>query len=126
VYGVTVGTGNPAGTSEAWQEIQAAAEGQGTTVNSGFLHGYFGTEMFVLALGELEASGQDVTTENLTNLMNSGWTYPGFGDVFNGTNWPTDHYSGTSCSGISRFDTEATLFVEVLPLSCGGREIVDQ
>ena len=123
VYAVTVGTGNPAGTSASWQEIQAAAASQNVPVNSGFLHGYFGTEMFTLALAELEESGEDITTENLVNLMNSGWSYEGFGDVFNGTNWPTDHYSGTSCSGISRFDAAAKELVEVLPLSCGGREI---
>lgn len=125
VYAVTVGTGNPAGTSAEWQQVQTAAESQGTTVNSGFLHGYFGTEMFAMALAELEQSGEEVTTENFANLINSGWSYPGFGDVFNGTNWPTDHYSGTSCSGISRFDAESGELVEVLPLSCGGRDIVD-
>jgi hypothetical protein len=57
--------------------------------------------------------------------MNSGWSYEGFCDVFNGTNWPTDHYTGTSCSGVSKFDSGAKKLVEVLPLSCGGREIAD-
>jgi hypothetical protein len=125
VYALTVGTGNPAGTSAEWDEVRAAAEQQGVSVNSGFLHGYFGTEMFVQAFGALEQSGETITTENLVNLMNSGWSYPGFGDVFNGTNWPMDHYAGTSCSGVSRFDAEAKELVEVLPLSCGGREVVD-
>jgi ABC-type branched-subunit amino acid transport system substrate-binding protein len=126
VYAMTVGHGNPAGTSAEWQEVQAAAESQGVPVNSGFLHGYFGTELFALALADLEASGEDITTENLVNMMNGGWSYEGFGDVFNGTNWPTDHYTGTSCSGVSKFDADAKKLVEVLPLSCGGREIADK
>jgi hypothetical protein len=125
VYAMTVGHGNPAGTSAEWKEIQAAAESQGVQVNSGFLHGYFGTELFALALADLEATGDDITTENLVNMMNGGWSYEGFGDVFNGTNWPTDHYTGTSCSGVSKFDADAKKLVEVLPLSCGGREIAD-
>jgi hypothetical protein len=125
VYAMTVGHGNPGGTTPQWQEIQAAAKSQNVQVNSGFLHGYFGTDMFVRALVDLEKSGKDLTVENLVNMMNSGWNAPGLPGVFNGTSWPTDHYTGTSCSGVSKFNASTKKMVEVLPLSCGGRDIAN-
>jgi hypothetical protein len=122
-YAAVPGYGNTTSGDPGWQKLQAAADKASVPLNTGFIHGYFATDLFVKGAQQLEKSGKDFTTENFANVVNSGWSYPGVPNVFNGTDWPLDHYMGTSCSSVSKFNGSAQTFDQILGLSCGGRSI---
>ena len=115
------GLGSPSFPSAAWNTIKsaAAAVGASSEVSSlGFDHGYASADMFVDALKAFEATGKALTTENFTNFINAGWTYPGYSNAFAPVEWPASHFVGNGCSSIVQVDNSTKQIKGIYTLRC--------
>ena len=81
--------------------------------------GYWSADFFVKAL---EATGKDLTVENLLATINDGFTYEADGVVGKST-WPKNHDVSVPCAALTEVvDSE---FVPRVPLLCGENITVD-
>jgi Periplasmic binding protein len=119
-YGVGE-TGSPAFGGAAWNQITAAAKAVGVTAPGGlgFIHAYASTDLMITAIKDFEATGKPLTTENLTNFINAGWTYPGIGNVIAPVQFPLAHYINNPCTDLVKIDATSKQILPVSDLSCG-------
>jgi len=93
---------------EAVHAIDADAE-----LNLGIAAGYWTADFFIAGL---EATGEDLTVENLLKTLNDGFTYE-VPDVVGPSTWPENHELSVPCSAITEVrDGE---FIPLVPLTCG-------
>lgn len=81
--------------------------------------GYWSADMFIKGL---EATGKDLTVENLLATMNDGFTFEVPGVVGKST-WPANHDISVPCSALTEVKDKA--FVPVVPLLCGQNITID-
>jgi hypothetical protein len=124
-YGVDPGIGSPAFGGPDWATVQADAKAIGYTggLTVAFLHSYIDADIWVQVLKGFQATGKPLTTENLTNFVNAGWTYTGFGNVASPISFPAGHYVGTSCASTVKLNATSKTAQPVADLSCAPAQI---
>jgi hypothetical protein len=126
VYAVNPGIGSPVFGGSAWTTVENDAKAINYTggLTTAFLHAYIDADIWVQMLKAFQATGKPLTTENLTNFVNAGWTYAGFGDVASPISFPAGHYVGTSCASTVKLDSATKSVLPVADLSCAPARIV--
>jgi branched-chain amino acid transport system substrate-binding protein len=72
-----------------------------TTITSGTAYGYGSADQFIEAVKSTLKKKGKLTAENLTNTLNEGWQYKGFGEAIGPANFPSGHIvAAPSGSGI--------------------------
>jgi hypothetical protein len=114
--------GNPVFPSASWTLVEKDAASVGVPTNTlgglGWINGYGSADMLVDALKAFQATGKPLTTENLTNFINAGWTYPGLGNVLPPAAYPSGHYIPTPCGSLIQIDATAQKIVPISDLHC--------
>lgn len=93
---------------EAVREIEPDAQ-----LDLAIAAGYWTTDFFIAGL---EATGEDLTVENLLRTLNDGFTYE-VPEVVGPSSWPDNHELSVPCSAIT--ETRDGAFVPLVPLTCG-------
>jgi len=117
------GFGYPSFGGKYWATVNAAAKaaGQSVPATEGFVRGWVNADIAVDGLKAYGASkGGKLTSEKLVNLMNNGWTYPGYGDVVAKQTYPYGKYGAQPCATLARESAKAKSTVPFKDLTCGG------
>ncbi len=69
----------------------------------GSVSSYIGADLFIAALEKVKGP---LTTEALAKALNSGLSYPGYGNVACGTIWPGAHVVSSTCGALVQFDAK--------------------
>jgi hypothetical protein len=115
------GWGFPGFKGPGWATLAKEAKAMGETgpVSLGFLHGWFSADLAVDGLASFAKTGKTLTAENLVNMMNQGWTYPGFSDVSAPQTFPYGKYSAQPCAAMAREDAATKTEKPYQDLICG-------
>jgi hypothetical protein len=100
----SIQNGYPVFGGKYWATLnkEAKAEKQSTPVQQGFIHGWFEADLAVQGMEAFAKTGKTLTSENLVNLMNNGWTYAGYGDVSAPQTFPYGKYNSSPCTALAR------------------------
>jgi hypothetical protein len=98
----SIENGYPSFGGKYWAVLAKEAKSAHQTLNQGFIHGWFEADLAVQGMEAFAKSGKPLTAENLTNLMNNGWTYGGFGDVSAPQTFPYGKYNSSPCTALAR------------------------
>ena len=116
------GFGYPSFGGKYWNTINKASKSSGgpATATAGFYRGWVNADIAVQGLKAFAAKGGKLTAEGLVNLMNNGWTYPGFGDVVAKQTYPYGKYNAQPCATLARESAKSKKTVPLKDLTCGG------
>jgi branched-chain amino acid transport system substrate-binding protein len=87
---------------------KAPAESLGT------LTSYGAADMFLAALSQVKGP---LTTEKIANLINAGWTYPGYGNSVCPAIWPAGHLAASNCGAVVKISAAAKNVTPILNLT---------
>lgn len=114
------GYGYPSFGGKYWNTIKKAARKAGeTSPTQGFYRGWINADIAVQGLKAFAATGGKLTAEKLVNMMNNGWTYPGFGNVAAKQTYPYGKYGAQPCATLSRMSAKVKKTVPFKDLTCG-------
>ena len=107
--------------SDAWNTVREDAElaGAPLPLQSGFYRGWGIADEFLSGMNDFLATGEELTTENLVNFMNDGWSYAGFGNVVAPTIYPYGKYGASPCAAISKVSAADKAELPDQDLTCG-------
>jgi len=84
-----------------------------TAADAGVFGGYGSADMFLNALSKVQGP---LTAEKLANVMNKGYTYPGFGNAVCSSEWPVAHVMLDPCSAGVIVDAASKSFTPAVNL----------
>jgi hypothetical protein len=115
------GWGFPGFRGPGWANLtkEAKALSQPTPVSLGFLHGWFSADLAVSGLQAFAKTHKTLTSENLVNFMNQGWTYPGYSDVSAPQTFPYGKYAAPPCAAMAKENAQAKKEQPYQDLVCG-------
>jgi hypothetical protein len=117
-------TGFPGFGGKYWANLNSEASAQGTTDNIGFFSGWLTADEFVDGLISLGTAKKTLTSENLVNLMNHDWVYPGYGDVSAPTIYPYGKYAAAPCAALAEMSAAQKKELPYQDLTCGTQYFV--
>ena len=85
----------------------------------GTLTSYGAADMFLDALQHIHGT---LTTQKVANFINSGWTYPGYGNSVCPAIFPAAHVAASSCGTVVKVSAAAKNVTPILPLGNQGND----